>query len=204
MLESTPGRPASVDRRNIRDHRRALGLRDGERGELAVADQLQHVRCGRERDRDASGHQVGGGLRGRGIRRDHQIGAGALVEKLRSEMAGGADLRAAEGKPLRLGLGERDELLYGLHAEPWISGQHKRDVRDQRDGREVGAEIKIEIRGLRTADRARRSRDQQSVAVLRRAHHRLRRNVGARAGPHLDDEGLLQRLAELSVRSSAR
>ncbi len=198
MLEFDAGQSSFRHRRHIGDQRGALRLRDGERGELLVADQLQHVRRGGERDRDASRHQVGGGLRGRGIRRDHQVGARALVEELRGEMAGRAHLRAAEGETFRLRLGERDELLDGRHTKPGIRGEDERHVRDQRHRREVGGEIKVEVRRLRAADRARRRRHQQRVAVLQRAHHRLRGNVGAGAGPHLDDEGLAQRRAELS------
>ena len=88
--------PGFVDCWNVGDHRHAPRLRDRERGQLAVFDELKHVGRGRECDRDPPRHQIGCRLRGAGIGRDDDIGSGALVEQLCRQIARCPDGSTAE------------------------------------------------------------------------------------------------------------
>ena len=61
-----------------------------------------------------------------------------------------------------------------------------------RDRFRIAQEIEIEFVVERGVDGVRRRGKQKRVAVRRRPHHRLGRDIGAAARPVLDDEGLAE------------
>ena len=125
-----------------------------------------------------------------------QVDAGHRLEQL----AGDVLHRAAAGRGhvdlARIGLGVGDELRNGVDRERGMHLHHVRHADDAGDRRHVADEVEIELLVERRVDGVRGRDEQQRVAVGRRAHHRLGRDVAAGARPALDHERLPEPLGQ--------
>jgi hypothetical protein len=122
----------------------------------------------------------------------HEVDAGHRLEPLAGEVTDRADAGRRHGDLARTGLGERDQLGDGLCRQ---RGMREHDLRlplDAGDRRDVAEEDERQLVVERRVDGARHADHQQRVAVGRRLHDGLGRDVGAGAGPVLDDDRLPQ------------
>ncbi len=112
-------------------------------------------------------------------------------------MRRGGDARRRVVQLAGLRLRERDQLAHAVCAGRRVHHQHGRHGGDQRDRREVLAEIERQVRRHRRVDHVGDRAEKQRVAVLRRARRIFGRDVARRARPVLDHELLAERIAQM-------
>jgi hypothetical protein len=96
----------------------------------------------------------------------------------------------------RIGLGVADELGNRLCGKRWVHHQNIGHPHDARDRCGVAEKIETEFVVERRVDGGRRPGGKQRIAVRGRTHDHLGRQVGAGAGPVLDDDGLAEMLRQ--------
>src|SRR5262252_3836223 len=82
--------------------------------------------------------------------------------------------------------------------------QDKGRSEDTSDHRDVADKVEVELLIERSVDGVRRSDGEQRVAVCRRAHHRLGREIGGTAWSVLDDKLLAEPLGECLRNQASR
>ena len=126
----------------------------------------------------------------------HHVDPGHVLEQLARHVRRGADAGRGHVDLAGIGLGVGDELWKRVHRKRRIDDHHvgiAADAGDRRDGTgEVEAEVVIERRVDRVGERG----QQERVPVGRRVEHDLGREIAARAGPVLYDEGLAEVIGE--------
>jgi hypothetical protein len=133
----------------------------------------------------------------------HDVDPGHGLEQLAREMRRRADAGGGIVELARPGLGQRHQLGEGLRLDRWMDHQHERHGRQQRDRRKVAAEVERALR-QRGVDGVGGAREQQRIAVGRRARDRLRRDRPARARARLDHDLLAQHLGDLGAEQPRR
>src|SRR5262245_22005565 len=133
----------------------------------------------------------------------NDVDAGHGLEQLTREMRRRADAGGGIVELAGLGLGQRHQLGEVLRLNRRMNHQHERHGREQRDRRKVAAEVERALR-QRGVDGVGGAREQQRVAVGRRARDRLRRDRSARARARLDHDLLAQHLSDLGPEQPRR
>ncbi len=123
--------------RDIRQHRHALGGRNGQAAHAAVLDVLERERHDVEHHRHATRDKVLQRRRRPFIRHVHDVGVGQETELLARDVAARADALRGEAHGAGLRSGELDQLLDRLRLDLGIDHQHVRQVGDVDDRREI-------------------------------------------------------------------
>ncbi len=126
---------------------------------------------------------------------DH-VNAGHLLEQLASHMGPAANAARCHAEFSRIGLGVDDELGNRLCWKRWVYHQNVGYPNDARDRCSVAEKIETEFVVERRIDGGRRPGGKKRIAVRGRTHDHLGRQVSARAGPVLDDDGLAEMLRQ--------
>ena len=183
-------------RGHFRQLRRARAAGHGQRAQLAGADVRHHARRARQRQQHRAGQQVGGGLAAAAVGHMRQLHAGHAGEQRHEQVLATAIARRRVvelARPLaRVG----HQFGHAHHRQRWVSHQHAGLAAQQRDGGEVVYGLEAQLRVERGGDGVGLRRQQQGVAVGRRLGHCLAADGGAGARPVVDDDLLLQALAE--------
>ena len=185
-----------ADRRQVRQRRRTGRRSHRQCANLPGLDERQRRRGQVEHDLNLSAHEIDQRRCVAAVRHVHQIDAGHHLEQLAGHMQRRADAARAHVDLARIGLGVGDELRNGLRRQLRIHHHHLRDANDAGDRFRVTQEIEIEMLIKRGVDGVCAGDQKQRVAVCRRLHHRLGRDVGAGARPIIDDELLAEPLRQ--------
>ena len=184
-----------------------LGAGDRERAQLAVLDE-RSPRCRQRRERRSaygrrSSTVIAGPppLNGTCTRSSAELELEQLADQLRLVPAPGRGEAVLAG----VGLHQRDQLLHVLRRERRMHRQHVRPDADQRDRREVLARVVGHLAVEARVEREARRREQDGVAVGRRAARPAPMPMLlAGAGDVLDVELLAPASPRASARSCAR
>ena len=182
-----------------RQIRRRLGaLQIGDRQDLQLAGAVQRHRGGEriEEHVDIAGDQVGQRRLRAAIGHRQHLDPGHHLELRRRQMRGRGRALGREGELARVGLAVGDQLLERVDAKCVADRQHVGDFRQHRDRHPVERIVGDALaEQMRQRDRRRR-RDEQRIAVRRRAGDLAGADVHAAAGDVLDDGGLAPFAAE--------
>jgi hypothetical protein len=182
------------ERRQFGHLRRAARSRHRERTQLAGADETGDAGEPRHDHRHATADDVAHRRCAAAVGHMVHLEAGHRREHRGEEMLAAAVAGRREVHLARMRFHVGDELADGLHRQRRIHREHALLAADQRDRREILDRIVGELRVHRRADRVGLRRQQQRVAVGRRARDALAADRGARARLVLD----VHRLAETS------
>jgi beta-mannosidase len=170
----------------------AGGGRHSQGAELARLDVLDRRGQGLECDLHLPAEKIGEGLRAALVGNVDEGGAGHRLEELAGEMLRGAVAGRALVDLVRVRFRIGDEFRDRARRK---GRRHRHDVGkpgDAGDGCQVRDEVEGELVVERGIDRVHRAAHQQRVAVRGRAHHRLGREVAARAGAVLHEHRLVE------------
>ena len=164
----------------------------------ALLDERQDRGGVAEQHLDVAGEQIVHRRRRRLVGHVRHLDAGQALQQLGAEMMHRAGPARAVVQPVRLGLGERDQVGDRFHRRIVVDHQEERRRRQQRHRHEILERLVGHLLAHRHVDgHGRAGGLHQRVAVRRRAHdlHGGERRRGAR--PVLDDERLAELLLEL-------
>ena len=110
------------------------------------------------------------------------------LEQLTGHMRGRADTERCQGHLTGVGFSVSDQFRNCLNGNRWMDLKDQRRTDQASDHDDVTNEIEIELLKERNVDRIRRTGSKQRVAITRRPHYRLDREIGRSARPVLDDK----------------
>jgi len=189
------GRDARVPKRFAGHVRRTRCSGAASRSGTRTHDRPDVLDRGREvveHDLHLSGKEIGERGRTAPVRHVHQVQSRCHLEQLAGHMARGAIARGAHVDLARVGFGIGDELRHGSGRNRWIHLHHQGTSDQSGNRRDVAHEIEVEALVERCVDGVCRADQQKRVAVRERFHHRFGADVGTRARPVLNDEGLAE------------
>ncbi len=125
----------------------------------------------------------------------NDVDAGRHLEELDGEMTDGRRAERSDVDLARIGLRVGDEFLEVLDRKLWAHVQDQRQLGQPRDQRDVAQEIERQ-RLQRHVDGVGRRGEEKRVAVGRRTDDGLGADIGAAAGPVVDDHRLAEPLGQ--------
>jgi hypothetical protein len=126
------------------------------------------------------------------------VDLGRHLEQLGAQLVEARDPARGEVELAGLRAGKRDQLVYVADRQRRMHHQHRGDVRDERDRREVGDRVEGHARVQELVHRVRAHRaEEERIAVGRRARGRLGPDVAGGAGAILDEHRLAPLLSHL-------
>src|SRR5262249_60261844 len=103
----------------------------------------------------------------------------------------------------RIAFGVSNELGNSLRWNGWINHHEKRDANNASNWRDVAEKKETKVVVQRRVDRRRSVNHEERIAVWRRLHDCLGSDIGAVAGPILNDEWLAKALGEMLADQAA-